>query len=162
MQDDSKVVTSGQPDSGFIKFEDMDRQENVVEPLDRDEREPPVLSQVFAVDQLKRGAENAANLFSWGLSQVKETANQVSESEQVQQVLESTRPQRESINANLSQLWESTKPQREEMAKAASNLSQQVQPTLDKLKMEGMKAFDSFSNSTGASNYPQRSDDSRE
>ena len=152
MQEDKDGGVVASAEEEFVQLEEMDREDDTpFEPQEptRDDDAEEVLSQVFAVDQLKRGAEAAASYFNWGFAAVKEKAQQVSESEQVKQVLETTKPQREAISSNVSQLWEKTRPTREEISRSASNLSQQVEPTLQKIKTESLKAFDSFSNSAG-------------
>jgi len=107
--------------------------------------EPPNLSTVFAVDQLKQGALTAAALFSWGFDAVKEKAAALKETEQVQKMLDSTKTQREAISNNASQLWDSTRPQREEIVKTAASLNEKVQPHLDLIKKESVRAFENIS-----------------
>ena len=123
----------------------VDPTEEPKEDAYEEDGEPPLISSVLAVDQLKNGAAAAAAFFSWGFGAVKEKANELSESEAIKNVLESTRPQREAVSATASSLWEGTKPQREEISKGAASLGEKVQPHFEKFKAESVRAFDSLS-----------------
>src|SRR5687768_1917398 len=131
----------------FVRLEedmsrDVQQEDEPHEPLDDEEEdEPPLLSSVFAVDQIKKGALTAASLFTWGLETVKEKASTLAESEQVQKFLDTTKPQREAISSGATTFWESTRPQREELARTASTLTDKVQPHVDKLKHESAKVL---------------------
>jgi hypothetical protein len=147
---ESNPTSSSEDD--FVRL-DVDMTREVPQPEEfetqedqqEEEEEPPMFSTVFAVDQLKQGAANAASLFSWGLQTVKTKAIEITESEQVKSVVESTKPQREALSAGASHLWETTRPQREEIARTASTLSEKAQPHLEKIKQESAKAIDSLS-----------------
>jgi hypothetical protein len=143
---------SSQSEDEYVRLdEDMEREgqdELEVTPKEEgfeEEEEPPLLSSVFAIDQLKQGAQTAASFFSWGFGTVKEKANALSETEQVKNLLDSTKVQREAISVNASQFWESTRPQRDEIARTAASISESVQPALEKIKVESVKAFETIS-----------------
>jgi hypothetical protein len=145
-----KDTSSTEDDFVRLDEEEMTREgEAEPDPVPKEEgdedEEPPLFSNVFAIEQLKSGAAQAASFFSWGLTAVKTKATELTESEKVKQLLDSTKPQREAISTNAASLWESTRPQREDIARTAASLSEQVQPTLSKLKTDTAKAIESIS-----------------
>jgi len=132
-------------DDDMERDADLEDEENTKADATEDDDEPPLFSTVFAVDQLRNGALTAASLFSWGIETVKGKAVQLSETEQIQKLLDSTKAQRETLTSNASNLWESTRAQREEITRTATTIGEQVQPHLEKLKQESSKALESLS-----------------
>lgn len=114
-----------------------------------EDQEPPVLSSVFAIDQLRQGAMTAASFFSWGFDAVKTQAVALTETEQMSKVVQGAKVQKDVLASNASQLWESTRPQRDEVAKTAASLGEAVQPAISKLKEESAKAIQVISSTFG-------------
>lgn len=147
---ESTSTRSSQEEDYVRLDEDMERN-MPVDPLnepredaEEDDEEPPLISSVFAVDQLKQGAATAAAFFFWGLDAMKEKATALKDSESVQKMLETTKPQREAVSASASNLWEGTRPQREELSKTASSLGEKLQPQLEKIKVESTRALETL------------------
>jgi gas vesicle protein len=151
----------------YLKFDDdMDRNSAIHVEKRRvsrdfefeDEEEEPVLSNVFAVEQLKRGAATAMNFFTWGFESAKEQATVLSESEQVKKIVDTTKQQKEVLSNNAAQFWENTRPQREEISKSASSLSEKVQPQLERIRTESIRAFESISSTVNGASSSSRGD----
>jgi len=144
-----KGSPSSSSEDDFVRLDDeMDREEptgNELAETHDEEDEEPLLSHVFAVNQLKQGAMTAASFFSWGYDAMKVRAAALSENEQVKQMLETTKAQTGAMSENASQLWESTKPKREEIARTAASISLKVQPHIQKMKEESARAMESIS-----------------
>lgn len=152
-----KHNTSGtSADDDFVRLgEDMEREPELNEEGEpkedqtEDDQEPPLLSTVFAVDQLKNGAMSAASFFSWGFNSVKTQATALTETEQFKKFVDGAKAQSETISSGAAQFWENTKPQREEISRAATSLGEQMQPALDTVKSETGKALTAISSALG-------------
>ena len=128
-------------DDDYVHFEEMDRESPIPEktrPEVTDPDEEPVLSTVFAVEQLKRGAETAASFFSWGLEAFKSKVEEIGENDQVKQMVDSAKYHTRTLSSNASDLWESTRNQRTEIASSAA-------AHLERIKTESARAFDTVS-----------------
>lgn len=94
------------------------------EPLDEDDEEEkkPVLSQVFAVDQVAQGLENASAFLTWGFTALQD---QFSAGEEKAKLLfEQTKPQRDALAENATKLGE-------DLASAAEQIKQETSKALE-------------------------------
>ncbi|KAH9249684.1 hypothetical protein BASA81_012653 [Batrachochytrium salamandrivorans] len=89
--------------------------------LEEDEDKQPVLSQVFQVDQVQQGLNNASEFFAWGLNSLRVQLAQGEET--------------------ARQLFESTQPQREAIAVSATKLGQDISLAAEQVRQESQKAF---------------------
>lgn len=89
--------------------------------LEEEEDKQPVLSQVFQVDQVQQGLNNASEFFAWGFNSLRVQLAQGEEA--------------------ARQLFESTQPQREAVAVSAAKIGQDIALTAELVRQESQKAL---------------------